>query len=334
MSVYKRGQTYWVRITAPGGQRIRQSAQTANRRKAQEYHDKLKAELWRVYKLGEKPRRTWQEAAVRWASDTDGKADHRNDVAKLRWLHQFLGNLYLDEVSRDLVDEIAGTKRKTATPATTNRYLALIRSILRAARDDWEWIHSVPRVRLFKEPQKRVRWITREEARTLIEELPEHLADMAAFTLSTGLRRSNVTNLRWDQVDLGRALAWIHPDQSKTRKAISVPLNMDALAILNHRADINSEFVFTYQGKPVLQTSTKAWYAALKRADISNFRWHDLRHTWASWHVQAGTSLQELMELGGWASYTMVLRYAHLATGQLKGAAERIEGSTFNHLDE
>lgn len=325
MSVYKRGAIYWIRITDPSGRRIRQSAQTTSRRKAQEYHDKLKAELWRVYKLVEKPRRTWQEAAVRWAAETEHKADHRQDVAKLRWLHQFLGHLFLDEVSRDLIDEIASNKRKTAAPATANRYLALIRSILRAARDDWEWVHSVPRVRLFKEPQKRVRWITREEAKTLIEELPEHLADMAAFTLATGLRRSNVTKLRWDQVDLDRALAWIHPDQSKSRKAISVPLNRDALAILNRRVDLDSEFVFAYQRKPVLQTSTKAWYSALKRAKISDFRWHDLRHTWASWHVQAGTGLQELMELGGWASYQMVLRYAHLAGGQLAKAARRIE---------
>jgi len=278
-----------------------------------------------VYKLREKARRTWQQAAVRWAAETEHKADHRQDVAKLRWLHQFLGHLFLDEVSRDLVDEIASTKRKAATPATTNRYLALIRSILRAARDDWEWIQSVPRIKLFKEPQKRVRWITREEAKTLIEELPEHLADMTAFTLATGLRRSNVTKLKWDQVDLDRALAWIHPDQSKSRKAISVPLNRDALAILNRRLGTKFEYVFTYNGKPVLQTSTKAWYAALERAEISDFRWHDLRHTWSSWHVQAGTSLQELMELGGWASYSMVLRYAHLASGQLDAAARRIE---------
>ena len=123
-----------------------------------------------------------------------------------------------------------------------------------------------------------------------------------------------------------RRLAWIHPDQSKSRKAISVPLNNDALRVLNGRLNQHALYVFTYNDKALFQTSTKAWYRALERAGIEHFRWHDLRHTWASWHVQNGTSLQELMELGGWASYQMVLRYAHLATGQLIDAASRIDG--------
>ena len=104
----------------------------------------------------------------------------------------------------------------------------------------------------------------------------------------------NVSHLRWDQVDLDRAMAWIHPDQSKSRKAIAVPLNEDALTVLRRRGNKHPEYVFTYQGAPVSRTTTKAWHKALKRAGIANFRWHNLRHTWASWHVQNGTSLQEL----------------------------------------
>jgi integrase len=67
------------------------------------------------------------------------------------------------------------------------------------------------------------------------------------------------------------------------------------------------------------------WKRALRRVGITDFRFHDLRHTWASWHVTNGTSLQELMELGGWKSYEMVLRYAHLAPDHLSRAAARIE---------
>lgn len=76
----------------------------------------------------------------------------------------------------------------------------------------------------------------------------------------------------------------------------------------------------------------KAWKKALKRAGIENFRWHDLRHTWTSWHVQNGTSLQELQQLGGWTSFNMVLRYAHLNSDQLQNAAERITGTNLVHL--
>ena len=150
---------------------------------------------------------------------------------------------------------------------------------------------------------------------------------MARFTLATGLRQRNVSYLRWDQVDASRRVAWIHADQSKSRKAIAVPLNRDAVAVLEKRRGEHGEYVFTYKGKPVDRTSTKAWAAAKQRAGIADFRWHDLRHTWASWHVQSGTSLQQLQELGGWSTVDMVLRYAHLGAEHLLSAAERIEGT-------
>lgn len=101
-----------------------------------------------------------------------------------------------------------------------------------------------------------------------------------------------------------------------------VPLNEDALAVLRAQLGEHKVYVFTFQGKPVDRCSTRAWKQAVVRAGIDrSFRWHDLRHTWASWHVQSGTRLQELMELGGWSSYEMVLRYAHLATENLREAA-------------
>jgi integrase len=140
---------------------------------------------------------------------------------------------------------------------------------------------------------------------------------MAAFTLSTGLRKANVTGLEWSQVDLKRRLAWVHPDQAKARRAIAVPLNDDAIAVLAGQRGKHQKYVFSYKGKRIIQTSTAAWYKALNRAGISDFRWHDLRHTWASWHVQSETPLFVLQELGGWESAEMVRRYAHLSAGHL-----------------
>lgn len=327
MSLYKRGNTWWVSFTTPSGQRIRCSARTEDKRLAQEFHDQQKAEHWRIHKLGEKPRRTWREAVVRWLADRKEKADLEKDVGKLKWLDPHLGDLYLDQIDRDRVDEIGQLKRDEASPSTANRYLALIRAILRVARDEWDWIDKMPRFRLYREPQKRVRFLTQSEAQRLLKELPPHLEAMAAFSLATGLRQRNVSYLRWDQVDIGRGLAWIYADQSKSKKDFAVPLNQDARSILVQQKGLNADYCFTYQGQPVDRTSTKAWKRALVRAGIKDFRWHDLRHTWASWHVQNGTSLHELMELGGWSSFEMVLRYAHFAGEHLKQAASHIDGT-------
>lgn len=121
-----------------------------------------------------------------------------------------------------------------------------------------------------------------------------------------------------------RALLWIHPDQAKARKAIPVPLNAEAVALIGKQVGKHQTYVFCFRGQAITQVSTKAWYAALERAGIVDFRWHDLRHTWASWHVQNGTPLYALQELGGWASTEMVRRYAHLAADHLAPYAQRL----------
>jgi integrase len=176
-----------------------------------------------------------------------------------------------------------------------------------------------------------VRWLTKEQVKRLLHELPSHLKDMAAFSLSTGLRESNVTQLRWSQVDLKRQHALIHPEESKTKKAIPVPLSTQALSILCAQKGKHKEYVFTYKENPVSRCNNHAWRKALMRAGIKDFRWHDLRHTWASWHVQSGTTLHELQQLGGWSNYETVLRYAHLSSEHLKEAAERIYDTKLPH---
>ena len=121
-----------------------------------------------------------------------------------------------------------------------------------------------------------------------------------------------------------RRVAWIHPDQAKARKAIAVPLNEEAVNVIRRQIGKHHSRVFTYRSRPVKSITNKTWKKALRQAGIENFRWHDLRHTWASWHVQAGTPIYELQELGGWQSVEMVRRYAHLAPEHLAQAAARI----------
>jgi len=121
-----------------------------------------------------------------------------------------------------------------------------------------------------------------------------------------------------------RQLAWVHLDQAKARRAIAVPLNGEAMAVVRKQVGKHPSHVFSFSRKPIKQVSTKAWYRVLKRACIEDFCWHDLRHCWASWHVQNGTPLFALQELGGWESPAMVRRYAHLAADQLAPYAERL----------
>lgn len=325
MPLYKRGSTWWVDVVAPNGERVRRTTGTESKALAQEYHDKLKAELWRISKLGEKPRHTWNEAVVRWLKEQSHKATINTDKIHLRWLDQYLSGKALDSITRPLIDKITDAKRaEGVSNATVNRVLEVLRAILRRCVNEWEWLDKAPAVRLLKEPTRRIRFITREEAKRLHAELPEHLADMMAFSLATGLRRANVTGLLWSQVDVGRRVAWIHPDQAKARKAIAVPLNTEAVALISKQLGKHPTHVFTYRGNPVVQVSTKGWYAALARARIEDFRWHDLRHTWASWHVQGGTPLYALQEMGGWESPEMVRRYAHLTADHLAEYAERL----------
>jgi site-specific recombinase XerD len=208
MSLRKRGGCWWIDVVAPNGERIRRTTGTANKALAQEFHDRFKSELWRIAKLGEKPRRTWNDAVARRLKEQSHKATIETDKAHLRWLDQHLGGKQLDVIGRAKIDHITDAKlAEGVANATLNRLLEVLRAILRRCVDQWEWLDLAPQVRMLKEPARRVRFLTPEEALKLLAELPEHLAEMAAFRLVTGLRRANVTGSQWSQVDMVRRLA-------------------------------------------------------------------------------------------------------------------------------
>jgi integrase len=324
--LYKRGETWWIDIRH-SGRRIRQSCQTSNRQKAQEYHDRLKARLWEQEKLGKTPDMTIKSAATAWWQEVgQHKRTCGDDLLKLRVLAPMIAEKTIQGITAiDLRDIRAELLRRQITDATANRYMALLSAILNYARKQG-WVDRVPAIPRVPEERGRIRWLTREEAARLLNELPTHLRRMAAFTLATGLRRHNVTHLRWRSVDMGRAVAYVEASEAKGKKPIGVPLNGDALSILRECLGDDPEWVFVYKGRPVVRTGVGAWRKACKRAGLVDFHWHDLRHTWASWHVMSGTPIHVLKELGGWASLEMVLRYAHLAPDHLSDAARRIEG--------
>jgi len=228
-------------------------------------------------------------------------------------------------MSRDFIHQVVN--KRNCSGSTKNRYFALIRAILNKCVNEWDWLDKAPKLKLHKEPKKRIRWLYPEEAQRLVNALAHlpYMQHLVIFSLATGLRQANVLNLKWEQIDLRRQVAWIYPDQAKAGKAIGVPLNHTAMQVLMDRPRVG-DYVFTHShGGRVKSISSRVWREALEKAGIEDFRWHDLRHTWASWLVQQGTPLAALKEMGGWESVEMVQRYAHLAPEHLSQHARLID---------
>ncbi len=323
MSIYLVGKTWYVDITPKNGPRLRESTGTGDKQAAQEYHDKLKAQLWRQSRLGEGPvsTATWDDAAKLWLGT---KQRSKQEGYLVRWLTSQLKGVPLASMTSGLLEDVIASRVVSA--GNQSRYAMLMQAILNRAKLKG-LVASVPKIERQTPPEGRVRWLSAQEWERLQKHLPPYLLQAARFTLATGLREKNVLRLEWSQVDLKRKVAWIHPDQAKAKKAIGVPLNSDALRVLREQVGLSSLFVFPMAGRTtstLSRASSQSWYKALKAADLVGFRWHDLRHTWASWHVQSGTRLEELQKLGGWKSLSMVTRYAHFAPDHLAKVAGNV----------
>ena len=341
--LYKRNKSpvWWVRFSIRGVE-IRRSTRTSHRRQAELFEQKLRAEAWEQIELGNAPApktHTWDDAVVRWLDETGQRPWRETELSIMRWLSPHLAGIELNKITRELILQLRERKlNEGASNRTANAYAGLICTLLRAACHEWQWIDSAPKVRRLPIATRRIRYLSPDEERRLLAELPDYLQVPVQFALVTGLRHANVVGLQWDQVDLQRRTAWIHADEAKAKKAIGVPLNPTAVVILRGESSKHPSAIFTRNGKPLRQANGTAWRAALKRAGIKDFRWHDLRHTWASRLIQAGVPAHALMELGGWSSAEMVRKYAHFGPDHLREFAERSTlarvPDTERHTDE
>lgn len=327
MSIRLRNGVWHVDFRAPSGQRVRHSAGTSDKKQAQEYHDRLKAQLWRQSKLGEQPDRTYDEAAIRFLAACEGQSDYDSKARYIEYWRQHLGRLAIGQIT---ADDILGNlpthrthKHKGPTPlkpATKNRYLATIRTMLNMCVT-WGWIVRAPHLPAMKEPKRRIRWITHEQAQRLIGAIPQQwLKDACILGFATGMREDELYGLEWPQINLRNRSAWVEGDQAKSGRARAIPLNADALAVLK-RLQRKDGYVLTRNGKRINGGDDRMFAKACADAGIENFRFHDIRHTWASWHAQAGTPLLVLQKLGGWETLDMVMKYAHLAPSHLEAHA-------------
>ena len=336
MSIRKRGEIWWIDIRSPNGERIRQSAETTSRKAAQELHDGLKSELWRVSKLGEKPQFTFEEAAVRFLKAHANQADYGSKCRYIAYFRpHFAGRMVASIRAKEVMDALPkkrafGNKleedddKDALKPSTRNRYLSTIRKLLNDCVR-WEWMDHAPKLPKEEEPEKRVRWITQTEALSLLVAIHMNwFRDVVGFALATGMRAGEIFAVEWSQVDLVRRTLWLHPDQCKNKQARGVPLNDDAVLIVRRQIGLHNKRIFCRNGKLVKKQDRNQFMRACREAGIENFRFHDLRHTWASWHVQAGTPIYTLKELGGWKTIAMVNKYAHLAPQHLAPHANAV----------
>ncbi|EIZ8055043.1 site-specific integrase [Salmonella enterica] len=365
MSLFRRGEIWYASYSLPGGRRIKESLGTSDKRLATELHDKRKAELWRVDRLGDFPDVMFDDACMRWLEEKAEKKSLKDDRSRMAfWLAHFEGVRLKDVTEQKIysaVNKMSNRKQleiwkikaavaqkngepapvysaKPVTTSTKAKHLALMKAILRAAERDWKWLEKAPVIKIPSVRNKRVRWLEKEEAKRLIDECPEPLKSVVKFALATGLRKSNIMNLEWQQIDMQRRVAWVNPEDSKSNRAIGVALNDTACKVLRDQIGKHHKWVFvhTTAAKRADRTSTPAvrkmridsktsWLSACRRAGIEDFRFHDLRHTWASWLIQSGVPLSVLQEMGGWESIEMVRRYAHLAPNHLTEHARKID---------
>lgn len=326
----RRGKIWYVRFEYLG-RKVYKSTRTTNREEAEQVEAKLKRDIWRQASLGEKRKYSWQEAVVRFVKE---KQNHRsiNDMKRhLRFFSEPFMDVSIDKITRDWVDDILDEKQDSdgISNATRNRYTATLRGLINTAYREWEWLESAPIFRILEEKTTEPRWLTYAEAERLIAHAPDYLKNPIALSLNTGIRKSNCLCFKWEWVDLDNRTAYIPMATAKAKRTIPIPLNDDAIDIIKSQIGKHPIFLFTNNnGEPFSEVHSEVWKKLITAAKIEPFRWHDLRHTWASWHVRNGTSLTELMELGGWSSYRMIQRYAHLNTDHLHESAQRIRAKS------
>jgi len=216
-----------------------------------------------------------------------------------------------------------------AAASTINKEIGLLSRAINYTNREWGMaLYNPTQGCKRREPEGRVRWLTRAEARRLIVCARQlgpraaHLPELIALAVHTGMRKGELLGLEWNQVDFVNGLIYLEARHTKSNRRRSIPLNQPARAALAVcQARFSGRFVFGG-----VKDVKRSFAHACRVAGIENFRFHDLRHTFASWLVQAGAALPEVRDLLGHSSIEMTERYAHLAPERLRGAVARLDG--------
>lgn len=328
-AVYRRGDVWWVRFRL-NGVHVRKSARTTKKAEAQVFLAKLMEEHAQAARGEATVRHLLTDAMARFFEETTLKAGTIETYRyNSRVLTRLLGHLHLDEIDRRALAEFVATRKRTGvTDATIRRDLALIGSIFTAAIR-WGWADTSPVTRFNKkalrESSPRTRFLTREEFARLHDAAPEHLKPILVLAVETGLRKEELLGLTLPSIDLRRRE--LRLTVTKTSRPRQVPLSPRALETIKElleRSRPRSPYLFCKSDGSRVGDPKKAFGGACRRSGIEDFRFHDLRHSFASWFVQDGGDLYRLSRILGHATLQMTARYGHLRTDDLHEELERV----------
>ncbi len=217
---------WWIGLVLPDGRRVCQSTGCINRTDAESYVVRLKNEAIEAKQQGLLGIFVWQQAVVRYLEEFADKRSLSDDKDHLKKLDPYLRSLKLDAIDMTVLQPFIRDRKVKdgVSNATVNRALEVVRRILNVAHQDWRWLKGVPKIRMLKEPRRRVRFLRREEADRLIEALPEHMKPIVEFALATGCRAGEILGLEWSRVDLTRKVAWLDHGTTKSGDGRGIPL--------------------------------------------------------------------------------------------------------------
>lgn len=332
--IYKRGSVYWIRYAGLDGKIRFESGQSASFKVAQD----LLIQRKKAVMEGKDPlpvkriaNHTIKELAVHYVAWAARQKAFRSKQGFIKQLVEVFGSYPLRMINTRHIEEWQTQRLKDNKPATVNRLLATLKHMFTKAVE-WDMVEEealkkIRRVKLIHENNRRLRYLSKEECMALIIACSPHLKPIVITALNTGMRRGEILSLEWEKhIDLNHGFILL--DQTKNGERREIPINQvlrETLSgLIRH---IKSPYVFTdTEGKRFMDVKT-AYHSACRRAGIKDFRFHDLRHTFASHLVMAGVDITSIKELLGHKTLTMTLRYAHLAPSHKVKAVELLEGA-------
>lgn len=271
----------------------------------------------------------------------------------LQWWREHIGHLLLQDISTSALSEARDrllqsavkthkystkkNKGRYKSPATVVRYMASLSHAFSVAAKEWEWIEQNPMLKVKKprEPRGRVRFLSDDERDRLLKACKQHhcpyLYTVVVIALSTGARYSEILNLCWADIDLSREIAFLQKTKNQERRAMH--LTHHALTLMKKlHADMSphlNDFVFRRADGKKPKDVRKCWYEVVKKIGLKDFRFHDLRHSAASYLAMNGATLAEIAEVLGHKTLQMVMRYAHLSDQHTAKVVERMNRKIF-----